>query len=137
MSDRHDRGELGMRVRREVLGDEHVDRAVAGTTELDAAFQDYITGAAWADIWGREGLERSTRSLVTIALLAALGHQGELEMHLRAARRTGASPHQITEVLLHVGLYAGVPAANTGFAAFKRVYGDAASGDPRDGEEAS
>jgi 4-carboxymuconolactone decarboxylase len=134
--DRPDRHELGMRVRRDVLGDVHVDRAVTATTELDAPFQDYITGAAWADVWGREGLDRPTRSLVTIALLAALGHQDELEMHLRAARRTGATPQRITEVLLHVGLYAGVPAANTAFAALKRIYGDVASPEAHEGEEA-
>jgi 4-carboxymuconolactone decarboxylase len=120
----NDRHEYGMRVRREVLGDEHVDRAVACTTILDAPFQEYITTAAWADVWGREGLDRSTRSLVTVALLAALGHDRELEMHLRAARNTGATPDRLAEVLLHVGLYAGVPAANTAFAALKREYGD-------------
>ena len=113
-----------MQVRREVLGDEHVDAAVEGTTVLDEAFQDYITGAAWADVWGRPGLERPVRSLVTIALLAAQGHERELEMHLRATRRTGATPEQIVEVLLHVGVYAGVPAANMAFAAVKRVLGE-------------
>lgn len=114
-----------MRVRRSVLGDEHVDRAIAGTTRWDEPFQDYITGAGWADVWGRPGLEPATRSLVTIALLAALGHEHELEMHLRAARRTGAAPEQIVETLLHVALYAGVPAANTAFATLKRVMSDA------------
>lgn len=118
---RHDRG---MRVRREVLGDDHVDRAIAGTTDLDAPFQDYITGAAWADVWGRDGLPRAARSLVTLGLLAALGHDDEFEMHLRAARNTGATAQQIGEVLLHVALYAGVPAANTAFAALKREFGD-------------
>jgi 4-carboxymuconolactone decarboxylase len=113
-----------MRTRRSVLGDEHVDRAVALTTDLDRPFQDYIVGAAWADVWDRPGLERPTRSLVTIALLAALGHEHELEMHLRATRRTGASIEQITETLLHVAVYAGVPAANIAFAAMKRVLGD-------------
>jgi 4-carboxymuconolactone decarboxylase len=127
--------ELGMRTRREVLGDEHVDAAIARTTPLDAPFQDYITEAAWADVWGRPGLERATRSLVTIALLAALGHERELEMHLRASRRTGATPERIAEVLLHVGLYAGVPAANTAFAALKRVLGEDA--DRQDEEESS
>lgn len=122
MDTRHERG---TKVRRSVLGDDHVDAAVAGTTALDAPFQEYITGAAWADVWGRPGLERPVRSLVTIALLAAQGHDRELEMHLRAAQRTGASAEQITEVLLHVGLYAGVPAANTAFAVFKRVFGPA------------
>lgn len=131
------RREYGMKIRREVLGDEHVDAAVSRTSELDAPFQDYITGAAWAEVWGRPGLERATRSLVTIALLAALGHAHELEMHLRAARRTGATPEQITEVLLHVGLYAGVPAANTAFAALKDVFGDTPRDDiDRDGGEA-
>jgi 4-carboxymuconolactone decarboxylase len=125
------RREHGMQIRREVLGDEHVDAAVAGTTVVDEPFQDYITGAAWADVWGRPGLELPVRSLVTIALLAAQGHERELEMHLRATRRTGASPEQITEVLLHVGLYAGVPAANMAFAAFKRVLGD----DQRDNDD--
>jgi 4-carboxymuconolactone decarboxylase len=115
---------LGMRVRREVLGDDHVDAAIRNTTELDAAFHDYITRAAWAEVWGRSGLDRQTRSLVTIALLAALGHEPELELHLRASRRTGATSEQIVEALLHVALYAGVPAANTGFAALKRVLGE-------------
>jgi 4-carboxymuconolactone decarboxylase len=135
VTDRDDRHDRGMRVRRSVLGDEHVDAAAAGTTPLDAPFQDYITGAAWADVWGRPGLERATRSLVTIALLAALGHERELEMHLRASRRTGATADQIVEVLLHVALYAGVPAANTAFAALKRVLGEDA--DRQDGEGAS
>lgn len=116
-----ERFEHGMRVRRQVLGDAHVDAAIAGTTRWDEDFQRYITGAAWADVWGRPGLEPPDRSLVTIALLAALGHEGELEMHLRAARRTGAEPERIVEVLLHVGLYAGVPVANAAFASFKRV----------------
>jgi 4-carboxymuconolactone decarboxylase len=116
-----DRLSHGMQVRRAVLGDEHVDRAVAASSPLDEAFQTYITGSAWADVWGRDGLDRPTRSLVTIALLAALGHDHELEMHLRAAHRTGASPDAIGEVLLHVALYAGVPAANRAFAALKRV----------------
>jgi 4-carboxymuconolactone decarboxylase len=131
VSERH---EHGMRVRREVLGDEHVDRAVAATTDLDAPFQDYITGAAWADVWGREGLDRATRSLVTIGLLAALGHERELEMHLRASRNTGADRERIVEVLLHVALYAGVPAANSAFAALERVLGDDAVAEPHGDE---
>lgn len=128
-----DRARRGMQVRREVLGDEHVDRAVANTSPLDDAFQTYITGAAWADVWARDGLDRATRSLVTIALLAALGHERELEMHLRAARRTGATPEAIGEALLHVALYAGVPAANRAFAALKRVEGSTES--PPDDDE--
>ena len=119
-----ERRERGMRVRREVLGDEHVDAAIARTTELDRAFQDYIVGAAWADVWDRPGLDRPTRSLVTIALLAALGHEHELEMHVRASRRTGADPQRIVETLLHVAVYAGLPAANTAFAVLRRVLAD-------------
>jgi 4-carboxymuconolactone decarboxylase len=119
--DRHERYERGMRTRREVLGDDHVDATMARKSDLGGPFQDYITGAAWADVWARPGLDRSTRSLVTIALLAALGHERELDLHLRAARRTGATPEAIREVLLHVALYAGVPAANTAFAALERV----------------
>ena len=118
------RASRGMRTRRSVLGDEHVDRAISHTTDLDRPFQDYIVGAAWADVWDRPGLDRPTRSLVTIALLAALGHEHELEMHLRATRRTGATVEQITETLRHVAVYAGVPAANIAFAAMKRVLGD-------------
>lgn len=110
-----------MRVRREVLGDEHVDASIARTDHLDERFQSYITGAAWADVWARDGLDRPTRSLVTVALLAALGHERELEMHLRAAARTGATHEQLAEVLMHVAVYAGVPAANTAFAALKRI----------------
>ncbi|HEU4895898.1 MAG TPA: carboxymuconolactone decarboxylase family protein, partial [Acidimicrobiia bacterium] len=102
------RHEDGMAVRREVLGDEHVDRAVAATNEIDRAFQEWITTSVWGDVWGRPGLEPRQRSLVTIALLAAGGHE-ELELHLRAARNTGASPEEIVEVLLHVAVYAGVP----------------------------
>jgi 4-carboxymuconolactone decarboxylase len=123
VTDRQDQQERGSQVRRAILGDEHVDAADSETTDLDAPFQDYITRAAWADVWGRPGLPLSTRSLVTIALLAALGHERELDMHLRASRRTGATPQEITEVLLHVGLYAGLPAANTAFAALKRSLG--------------
>jgi 4-carboxymuconolactone decarboxylase len=127
VKDEDERLRRGSRTRREVLGDDHVDRAQAGTTHLDEPFQTYITGSAWADVWSRDGLDRRTRSLVTIALLAALGHTRELEMHLDAARRTGASAEEIGEVLLHVGLYAGVPAANTAFAALKRLHGGEAA----------
>lgn len=115
----------GMARRRSVLGDEHVDAAIQRTTHLDRAFQEYIVGAAWADVWDRPGLNGSTRSLITLALLAALGHEHELEMHLHATRRTGATPEQIVEALLHVAVYAGVPAANTAFGALRRVLGDA------------
>lgn len=126
-----DRSDRGMRVRRAVLGDDHVERVMGDTTNLDAPFQDYITGAAWADVWDRDGLDRPTRSLVTLALLAALGHEREFELHLRATRNTGATPEQIVETLLHVGLYAGVPAANRAFALLKQVLGDDAHGSER------
>jgi 4-carboxymuconolactone decarboxylase len=107
----------GMQTRREVLGDEHVDRAVASTTEFTAAFQDYITRNAWGDVWQRDGIDRRTRSCLTIALLAALGHDDELAMHVKAARRLGVTTAEISEVLLHVAVYAGVPSANAAFRA--------------------
>lgn len=117
------RYEAGMRVRREVLGDAHVERAGARETAFDAAFQRYITEAAWGTIWAREGLDRRTRSLVTISLLAALGRTEELALHMRACSNTGATPEEIAEVLLHVAVYAGVPAANTAFAVAKSELG--------------
>jgi 4-carboxymuconolactone decarboxylase len=114
------RFDVGMRVRREVLGAEHVQRAMAGVTELDADFQRFITEVAWGAVWARPDLDRRTRSLVTIAILAALGRQDELALHLRATRNTGAEPREIAEVLLHVAAYAGIPAANTAFAIARR-----------------
>jgi 4-carboxymuconolactone decarboxylase len=111
-----DRYEAGMAVRREVLGDAHVDRAVAGTTEFTADFQDFITRYAWGDVWTRDGLDRRTRSCLTLALLTALHCHDELPMHVRAARRNGLSAAEIGEVLLHTAVYAGVPAANSAFA---------------------
>lgn len=113
--------ERGMAVRREVLGDEHVDRARAATTPFTEDFQDFITRYAWGSVWAREGLDRRTRSCLTLALLAALGREGELEMHVRAALRIGVSPEEIGEVLLHTAVYAGVPAANSAFAIAQRV----------------
>jgi 4-carboxymuconolactone decarboxylase len=110
-----ERRSLGIRVRREVLGDAHVDRAVANTTEFTADFQDFITRYAWGELWARPGLHRSQRSMVTLALLAGLGRHEELAMHVRAAIRNGVTPAEITEVLLHVAVYAGVPAANQAF----------------------
>jgi 4-carboxymuconolactone decarboxylase len=121
--ERVDRAARGEAVRREVLGDAHVDTALARRSELTQRFQDYLTGAAWADVWGDDTLDRPTRSLVTIAILAALGRQDELELHLRAAHRTGADPARIAETLLHVAVYAGVPAANAAFAALQRSHG--------------
>jgi 4-carboxymuconolactone decarboxylase len=111
-----DRLQQGMTVRREVLGDEHVDRAVARTTGFTAPFQDLITRYAWGDIWSRPGLTRAERSLVTLTVLAALQHEGELAMHVKAARRNGLTPEQIQEVLLQVAVYAGVPTGNRAFA---------------------
>jgi 4-carboxymuconolactone decarboxylase len=110
-----ERREAGMRVRREVLGDAHVDRAVASTSEFTADFQDFITRYAWGDLWARPGLGRPERSMVTLALLAGLGRHDELAMHVRAALRNGLTAAEISEVLLHVAVYAGVPAANRAF----------------------
>ncbi len=120
-----ERAERGMRVRREVLGDGHVDRAVAATTEFTEPFQDFITRYAWGEIWSRPGLTRAERSLVTLAMLAALGREHELEMHVKAAVRNGLSPEQIREVLLQVAVYAGVPAANRAFPIAQRALDDA------------
>jgi 4-carboxymuconolactone decarboxylase len=113
--------DAGMRVRREVLGDEHVDRAIAGTTDFTRAFQDYITRSAWGGVWTRDGLDRGTRSAITLAVLTALGRENEIPMHVRAARRNGLSAAQIAEVLLHTAVYAGVPAANAAFAIAKPI----------------
>jgi 4-carboxymuconolactone decarboxylase len=104
-----------MRVRREVLGDAHVDRALTGTNEFTADFQDFITRYAWGDLWARPGLTRQQRSMITLALLAGLGRHEEVAMHTLAALRNGLTPAEISEVLLHVAVYAGVPAANRAF----------------------
>ncbi len=111
----------GMAVRRQVLGDAHVDRAIAGTTEFTAPFQDLITRYAWGEIWSRPGLTRAERSMITLTALAALRQEEELAMHVRAALRNGLSEAQISEVLLQVAIYAGVPAANSAFAVAQRV----------------
>ena len=113
--------DAGMKVRREVLGDAHVDRAVANTTELSAPFQDFITRYAWGSVWTRDGLDRRTRSAITLSILTALGREQELAMHLRAARTNGLTAEEIGEVLLHTAVYAGVPAANTAYAIAQRV----------------
>jgi 4-carboxymuconolactone decarboxylase len=110
------RAARGMAVRREVLGNEHVDRAAAATTEFTAPFQDLITRYAWGDIWSRPGLSRAERSMITLTALAVLRQEEELAMHVRAALVNGLSPAQIQEVLLQVAVYAGVPAANRAFA---------------------
>ena len=128
MGDR-ERARRGMAVRREVLGDEHVDRAVAGTTPFTEPFQDFITRYAWGDIWSRPGLSRSERSLVTLAVLAAMQHEHELAMHVKAALRNGLTPEQIREVLLQVAVYAGVPVANRAFPVAQRALAEAGSAD--------
>jgi 4-carboxymuconolactone decarboxylase len=110
-----------------VESDEHVDRATAGATDLDADFQRWITETAWGGVWSRPDLDLRTRSLITIAILGALNHD-ELELHLRAARNTGVTPEEVREALLHVAVYAGVPAANRAFRVAKGVYED---GPPR------
>lgn len=115
MSDDSERFRQGMATRRAVLGDAHVERAEAGKTAFDADFQTFITEGAWGSVWSRPGLSPRERSLITIALLAALGHDEEVAMHIRATRNTGATPDDIKEALLHVAVYAGVPAANRAF----------------------
>jgi 4-carboxymuconolactone decarboxylase len=113
--------DAGLRVRREVLGDEHVDRATASTTEFTEKFQDYITRAAWGSVWTRDGLDRRTRSCITLAVLTALHCENEIAMHVRAAIRNGLTADEIGEVLLHTGVYAVVPAANAAFAIAQRT----------------
>jgi 4-carboxymuconolactone decarboxylase len=117
----NDPHERGMKVRREVLGDEHVDAAVERTTDFTADFQGLITRYAWGEIWARPGLDRRTRSLVTLTALVALGREHELGMHLRAALRGGVTPDEIKEVLLQCAVYCGVPAANGAFAIAQQV----------------
>ena len=119
MSDRHAEG---MTTRRGVLGDAHVDRAEAAKTAFDAPFQALITEAAWGHVWSRPDWTKRERSMVTIALLAALGHDDEVAMHVRATANTGATPADIREALLHVAIYAGVPAANHAFKIVKDTY---------------
>jgi 4-carboxymuconolactone decarboxylase len=116
-----ERHEHGMTVRRGVLGDEHVDRAVANTTDLTAPFQDFITRYAWGDVWARDGLDRRTRSIVTLTALTALRAENEIAMHVRAAITNGLTPAEITEVLLHTAVYSGLPAANAAFAIAQRT----------------
>ena len=111
----------GERTRREVLGDEHVDRAQAGTTAFTAPFQDLITRYAWGEVWNRPNLDRRQRSMITLAALTALRAEGELEIHVRAALRNGLTEEEIAEVLLHTAVYAGLPAGNAAFAIARRV----------------
>ena len=116
-----DRYERGMGVRREVLGDAHVDAALAGGSPLAADFQELITRYAWGEVWARPGLDRRTRSCITLTALVAGGHDEELALHLGAARRNGLTWDEIKEVLLHAAIYCGVPAANSAFAVAQRV----------------
>jgi 4-carboxymuconolactone decarboxylase len=111
----------GMRTRREVLGEEHVDRAVAGSTDFTQPFQDLITRYAWGEVWSRPGLDRRTRSCITLAILTALRAENEIPLHVRAALRNGLTRQEISEVLLHSAVYAGVPAANAAFAIASEV----------------
>ncbi|MEQ1955674.1 4-carboxymuconolactone decarboxylase [Mesorhizobium sp. CN2-181] len=119
-----DRYDTGMAVRRSVLGDSHVDRAQGNTTEFDRPFQQLITEAAWGTLWARPGWSKRERSIVTLALLAALGHDDELAMHVRATANTGASRDDICEAFLHVAIYAGVPAANRAIKIAKEVFAE-------------
>ncbi|WP_138999253.1 3-oxoadipate enol-lactonase [Rhodococcus zopfii] len=116
--------EQGMRVRRSVLGDAHVDRAMAAATEITAPFQDFITRTAWGDIWARPGLDHHTRRLLTLAILTAVGNEHELDMHIRAALRAGMNPDELVEVFLHTAVYAGVPNSNRAFALTKDAVAD-------------
>jgi 4-carboxymuconolactone decarboxylase len=119
----------GMEVRRDVLGDAYVDRAIERTTPFTEAFQDLITRYAWGEIWGRPGLDRRMRSAITLTALVALGREHELAMHVRAALRNGLTPDEIGEVLLQCAVYCGVPAANGAFAIAERVIDEAAKGE--------
>jgi 4-carboxymuconolactone decarboxylase len=119
--DERQRHMAGMRLRREVLGDAHVDRAESLKGALDAEFQDLITRYAWGEIWTREGLSRHTRSLLTIGLMVALNREEELKLHVRAAKNNGVTAEEIKEVLLHCAIYCGVPAANSAFHAAREV----------------
>ena len=114
----------GMQIRRSVLGNDHVNRAESGKTEFDEDFQRLITETAWGSVWSRSGLEKKTRHLLTIVMLAALGNHKELAMHIRATRNTGVTRDEVKEALLQVAIYAGIPAANAAIAVAKRVYGE-------------
>ncbi|MEV0705151.1 4-carboxymuconolactone decarboxylase [Saccharopolyspora sp. NPDC050389] len=127
MPDRLDdetRRDQGMQVRRQVLGDEHVDRANAKITAFTEGFQDFISRYAWGELWSGDGVDRQTRSMLTLAILAAVGCEDEFAMHVKAARRNGVPPEHIREVLMHVAVYAGVPRANSAFAIANTILGD-------------
>ena len=123
--------EQGMTTRREILGDEHVDRAMAGADPFTADFQDHITRYAWGAVWSRPGLDRRTRSCITVAMLAARGSEDELALHVRAAMRNGVSVEELKEILIQVAVYAGVPRANRAFSIARDVLaGDAPAREP-------
>jgi|SRR5579859_365970 len=124
-----ERTRQGMQVRREVLGEMHVDRAIATTSSFTQPFQDFITRYAWGDVWTRPGLSRPERSMVTLAVLTALGREHEIGLHVRAALRNGLTAGQISEVLLHTAVYAGVPAANRAFAIAQQVLREEGAGE--------
>ena len=122
MSDHTSRYEQGMKTRRKVLGNAHVDRAQRDKQEFDAPFQEMITETAWGHVWSGSNVSDRERSMMTIALLAGLGHEEELAMHIRSTANTGASMDDVREALMHVAIYAGVPAANTAFRIAKQTY---------------
>ena len=123
--------EAGLAVRRRILGDVHVKRSLENATAFDQEFQELVTRHAWGDIWTRPGLDHRTRSLITIAMLAAAGRHEELDLHVRATRNTGATPDEVKEVLLQVAVYAGVPAANSAFRIAKSAFEKMAKEEPR------
>jgi 4-carboxymuconolactone decarboxylase len=122
--DERERFEAGMKIRREVLGDAHVDAAIAKSNAFSEAFQELITRYAWGEIWTRPGLPRQTRSLITVAMLVALNREEELRLHLRAALRNGATQEEIRETLLQSAIYCGVPAANSAFRVAHEIFGE-------------
>lgn len=123
----------GMAVRRSVLGDAHVDRSLERATDFDADFQEFITKTAWGQIWTRPGLDIRTRSMLTIAMLAALGKDGELKLHIRATRNTGVTRDEVKEILMQAAVYAGVPAGNHAMALARAVYAEMDEEDARKG----
>ncbi len=125
--DEQERYEAGLAVRRQVLGEAHVERSLQARTEFTTEFQDFITRTAWGTVWTRDGLPRHTRSLLTIVMMVALGHDEELKLHIRAARNNGVTSEEIKEVLLQAAIYCGVPAANHAFALAKPILEEQAS----------
>jgi 4-carboxymuconolactone decarboxylase len=135
LMDDEQRREQGTRVRRAILGNQHVDRAVVSTTEFTADFQDFITRVAWGDIWSRPGLPAKTRSLLTIALMVALNRADEFRMHVRAALNNGITQDEIKEILLHCAIYCGVPAANSAFHIALEVLAEGDNKSPSDSKK--